>query len=459
MTVLTLAFLAASALLSSVAVFLRRPAATLATWLMLLIVFPYWFGVHAGVFVPFCVVTAVVLIVPALFSARMILEPLDLIMASFAAICLAASLTGLATWYDTAVVLAQWCLGYFLGRVWSSSLSRVGLATIMTAFGGTLAALSCLEFLLSWHPFVSLFPGSAVFNSWSWIQYRGGQARSEWSFGHSIALGNVIAMCVPFVFFSRMKPWLMVGTIAIMTAGVAATFSRNALIAVGLGLALGLWLAPSGATVRQRLSVSIAVFAASSIIILPGILVWSSAGDEVASSTDYRFQMLSLLRDINVLGSSGTLYTLSDGQPGYASTDYLAGAARSIDNTFVLLGLNLGWIAVLLSSVVVLAIAFLQIKRQRRTAAGLAVVAQLPTLMTVAMITQYSIVFWAIAGMAASGLATRTSQRGASGQAGLAGLDRATFPLFLEVGATLQGNHVLGQERADVPGALGTVNR
>ena len=176
---------------------------------------------------------------------------------------------------------------------------------------------------------------------------------------------------VPFAFFARIRAWVKVVGVSLMVAGVAVTFSRNALVACrywfgveSLACQQG-YFSPTAFTIEycRRGCGGRDHFARDTSL--------DSAGDEVKSSTDYRFQMLSLLPDIRFLGVSGTLYTLSDGQPGYASTDYLSGAARSVDNTFVLLGLNVGWLAVILSGGVVLAVAFLQMRSSVKDAGRL----------------------------------------------------------------------------------------
>ena len=399
-----------------VCLFWRRAFAGVLVWLAILVVVPYWGGVAAGgLIVPMCVAFGAVVLLPTVLSVRAVWHVLDFLAIGFVASCVMASVLGFATWYDTGVVAAQWGLGYTLGRFWGSDIDRGRLATVLALFGAVVGAFACLEFLMDWHPFTQVFPGTAVFDSWSWIQYRGGEPRSEWTFGHSIALGNVLAMCIPFVFGSKLSLIKRACCIIVMLGGITVTFSRNAMIAALIGLVIGvLLLVHESPKVRARMVVWLAVLA---VTVLPfGLSVWGRASEEVSLSTDDRLQLFSLLGDIKFLGASGTLQILSDGQPGYESAAYSDGAARTIDNTFIYLGLNLGWVPVAFSLLLVVSVALLQVKKGLRSAAGVAIVAQLPTLATVAMITQYGMFFWVVLGIAVSGYTQVEAPRVACGE-------------------------------------------
>ena len=61
------------------------------------------------------------------------------------------------------------------------------------------AVLGILEFATSFNPWV-LVPGpEPLYSTWKDLQPRGGMLRIEGAFGHSIAMGTVLAMSSAFV--------------------------------------------------------------------------------------------------------------------------------------------------------------------------------------------------------------------------------------------------------------------
>jgi hypothetical protein len=115
---------------------------------------------------------------------------------------------------------------------------------------------------------------------------------------------------------------------------------------------------------------------------------------------------LSLVPYFRVFGVSDALEISATGRV------YFAGF-RSIDSQLVLFGLSYGWIT-LGFVVLMLALAVIQTLRGRAQAPTIAIVAQIPALATVALITQYHIFFWFVAGLAvaAEAIAPRPSTIG-----------------------------------------------
>jgi len=85
------------------------------------------------------------------------------------------------------------------------------------------------------------------------------------------------------------------------------------------------------------------------------------------------------------------------------------GGFTSIDSAVIYAGLTYGWLfmGMLLLLYVGAGIAMLR----RPTPAGIALVSQLPSVLTVAFITQYSAFFWFVAGLAVSAVADRVNRR------------------------------------------------
>ncbi|PJI53447.1 hypothetical protein CTI14_28235 [Methylobacterium radiotolerans] len=110
------------------------------------------------------------------------------------------------------------------------------------------------------------------------------------------------------------------------------------------------------------------------------------------------------------------------GNPGdwhsLVSGDYYLGYfARSVDNALVLTLLRYGYVPTLLIMAAVVCAAILAVRRSTRSPAALAVVGQLPSLVVVALITQYSMFLWFCVGLAVTWGARRrdTIHRGRYG--------------------------------------------
>ena len=86
------------------------------------------------------------------------------------------------------------------------------------------------------------------------------------------------------------------------------------------------------------------------------------------------------------------------------------GAFHSIDSALIYFGLTNGLIPLALVVTVLLA-ALLLALRGRATPATLAIVAQLPAVATVALITQYAMFFWVVCGLAVSSQLTQSGKR------------------------------------------------
>jgi hypothetical protein len=118
------------------------------------------------------------------------------------------------------------------------------------------------------------------------------------------------------------------------------------------------------------------------------------AGGEAAGSAAYRADLLTLVPQMRLLGVAEVFQVLPDG------TAYF-GNFRSIDSALILLGLSFGLIPLVAVAGLLVAAAVLML-RGKATPPTIALVAQLPSLATVALITQYSFFLWFICGLAVS---------------------------------------------------------
>src|SRR5690606_19204510 len=153
----------------------------------------------------------------------------------------------------------------------------------------------------NWHPFISLNTGNSLYELWAPIQERGGQSRSEWAFGHSIALGGALALAVPFAVSSKWHSGWKVASLTLLGVATMLTFSRSALAAFGIALTLSILFLAS-TTWKQKL-IFLAASALGAALGLPWMLrVFDEAGSEAINSATYRDGLLSLIRHMQPLG-------------------------------------------------------------------------------------------------------------------------------------------------------------
>jgi hypothetical protein len=261
------------------------------------------------------------------------------------------------------------------------------------------SVFALVEFVTHWNPFV-LVPGSdSLHATWAPIQDRGGRARAEGAFGHSIALGACLAMAVPITLTSPFRTWLRMAMAVLMLGASVVTFSRIGLVTAVLGVVLAVLFLRSGLPARVRAAVvgGLVVVAAASASLVSE--VFTAAGTEAADSAGYRLSLLNLVHDLVPFGYSSGAYRLASGQLVLANIPSADGILHSIDNALLLFGLTYGWVPMVVVLAGLLAAVGCVLVRWV-TAPTIALVAQIPAFATVALITQYSTVTWFVAGLA-----------------------------------------------------------
>lgn len=380
------------------AIFTKRPRLGFTAWLVSVAAIPCWIGVNAAFFVP-----------------------ASLIGAGVALTCLFVGTTWRPNWADLAVVVllvaawfgvefgssagqsnatafasmfTLWLPGYLVGRFVceKASISFVKAAVGITM--GTAALLAIIEKLLSWHPFAGQVAVNSLAAIWAPIQVRGGVERSEWAFGHSIALGGSLSLAIPFLLSSSLKTKTKTILLALILAGVATTLSRGAMLAAGVTLLLSLMTSRNLRGGHKAL-----LFVASGIlagfVIADFSTVSDEAGSEVTDSSGYRISLFTrLISTLEPFGRSSSYMSGANGQVQY-------GNFTSIDNSFMAIGLGFGWIAMAVVAIPFVVMAWRFIQRSA-SFAEIALLGQLPVITTVAMITQYQVIVWMVAGLAAT---------------------------------------------------------
>jgi hypothetical protein len=193
--------------------------------------------------------------------------------------------------------------------------------------------------------------------------------------------------------------------VVVMVAGVAVTFSRIGLVSVALGIVLSIVSLREEMPTRLRALLAGAV-AVAAVILYPVVSgVFTAAGAEATDSAAYRGDLLPLVADMRVLGVSASYHLSPTGQVSF-------GGFHSIDSALILLGLTYGWLSLLLA-VLLLGVAVVAVLTRRASAPAIALVAQIPALATVALITQYSTMVWFIAGLAVYAASVRRARAAA----------------------------------------------
>lgn len=397
----TLLLLATGAGLAGVVLGRRRPTILFVCWLVVLCFVPIW--VEVRLLLPWSAAGSLALLALAAYVSKgwpTRWSIADLLMVFLFVWAIAPFFVGRLSFGSFAGVLTVWMVGYALGRVTSSHLDLHWVYGAVGVVFTLVAVLAVVEFLTGWHGLASWGPSNTSSATWQPIQVRGGLARAEGAFGHSIALGSSLALALVLTVESRFRPWLRIVMLMIMLLGIAVTLSRTALICAGLGMLLAVVFlrTPRARQVRRAM---VAVVVVAVVVLVPLLLGVFQASDEAEVSASYRGDLLSLVPYFQIFGVSDALQISATGRV------YFAGF-RSIDSQLVLFGLSYGW-ATLLLVLVMLALACIQTLRGRATAPTIAIVAQIPALATVALITQYHLFFWFVAGLA---VAAEAAQRG-----------------------------------------------
>ena len=386
-----LALGAVAALVIVVFVFRATPRGGFLVWALVLFLVPIWVGASIGPHWPAIVLVTIVLLIAN--WSRVALHPADAFMAAFGGIVLVLLLVGGVGLGAAVVVLLEWMIPYIWGRLVLARVATTWVSSAISIAALIAAILAILEFVTSFNPFV-MIPGSEpLYSSWKSLQLRGGVLRVEGAFGHSIALGTSLAMASAFVIHLRWQTLPKVLTIAVIVTAAVLTFSRTAQITIVLTITASIVLLP-GLSRRFR-TIVIALVALGAGIALPFIeSVLGAAGDAAAGSAGYRTDLLVLIQQTRIFGGA-------DDWQGLIVEDYYLGFfADSVDNALVLALLRYGLVPTLLMGVVIVSPVVMLFRQHQRNPAALAVACQLPSLVVVALITQYGIALWFCIGLA-----------------------------------------------------------
>lgn len=306
-------------------------------------------------------------------------------------------LGGLATLLGTPrsaviVLLVQWCTAYLVGRELGLICGVQFTTDLLAVTGFAVALWAIAEYFLDLHVYENTGQISRALGFWAEIQVRGGVARSEAAFGHAIALGGFLALTIPFAMASSWKT-LRIPMIFTIALGAIVTLSRGPIISVLVTVLLSIAFV-SGKSVSSTKRWATVLTAGFAMVAGPILLSrFNVASSELDSSTAYRENLWTELpSDVSILGQASNMVTDRLGRSTYSGM-------VSIDSTPLLIGLDFGWM-IILPMVVGVCFLIVRVLLRQGTSADIALIGQIPTLLTVALITQYGAAIWFMVGLA-----------------------------------------------------------
>jgi hypothetical protein len=382
----------------------KRPKAGLALWLSVLCFIPYWVGVDIKLFFPAVTAAALVLITALATLVPFRVSLVDWAVAFVVITYFVGAFLGMTTLASGFTLVATWAVSYLLGRMVIPRVSPTWCYAAVGVAFTVVAVLAAVEFVTGLNVFVNWHSTASSYAIWSPLQYRGGLLRVEGAFGHSIALGASLSIAIPLVIASTLRLWIRFSMVGVMVAATVLTFSRTGMVCAVLGLLLAVLCLPNDLSRRLKVYVSCAVLAVGAAGLPYANRFFESAGTEASGSADYRGDLLPLVGDMRILGMSPAFAVSPRGDATFSGF-------KSIDSALVLIGLTYGYLP-LATVVLLLLAAVILVLRRGATAPTVALVAQIPALATVALITQYAVFLCFTAGLAvAAQAAARIQER------------------------------------------------
>lgn len=381
----------AAVALAGLVVVAQMPRTAMALWLLVLTMVPVWLGLTWQAYLPPATLVGLGLLLGAIRLGRK-WATADRWVVAFLSLATGLLLFGIGDQGSWGAIVLQWALGYVVGRVLAG---RAGVRWTADCFAWLMviaAAFGIIEFITHWHAFIGLSGPNAGQNHWAVVQDRGGFARSEWAFGHAIAFGAALVSAIPFIVTARAGRNLRVVGLIILLGGVGTTLSRGPLLASAFTLLLAAFSLTSILSGWHRFRLVLLLGAGAAIAGPLFSQVGSGAASEIDSSTNYRSSLFSLvLRDVHPFGRADGVQ-ITNGSFSYRGF-------VSIDNAFAAVALVYGWVLIVIPAVGLL-LALVWVVRRRGTVADIALAGQIPILLTVALITQYQMLVWFLAGLA-----------------------------------------------------------
>lgn len=373
-----------------------QPRRAFVIWLLSMTMIPPWVSLHILVAVPFHCLIAVVAVGATIFHVSVTISKLDLYFGLFISICFGVLASNGVDAHSLVLIAVNWVIPYLAARVLVAGTgTRFAVNAVAITFS-LVGALAIVERALDWHPFVGWDFGSATaFQLWQGIQLRSGAPRSEWAFGHSIALGGSLALAIPFVARSSHSARVKTLMFILIGGGVFAAASRGATVAAILTAAICIVNA-------KKLSDARALsFVLSGVGLVVALNFLLPALETLLIGTDYGDRSSALYRN-EIYSTFLPRIEFFAPYDAYAPGENVE---SSIDSAVLDIGLRFGWLVLFLAAFPLL-VAAIRVLAGSATLGEIALVGQLPVFATAAFITQYQNWIFIVAGISATMLAT-----------------------------------------------------
>lgn len=367
-------------------------------WLISLTMVPIWVGVDLVASIPVQCIVAIIAVFVAQRSVHSRFTMFDAYFVMLLSLSFAVVLVGGSNWAWWAQIPVRWVIPYLAARVLVSAVGiRFTVDAIALVFG-IVGMLAIVELLISWHPFAGLITSTPEYAIWSEIQIRGGRERSEWAFGHSIALGGSLSMSIPFILNSSYRTGTKLGLVTLVGAGIVATGSRGAVVAGCATAAICVIYRLKSRTARTFASILVLITGLlTAPIITPVLESFGLSTLEEQESLTYRNILYSTyLTEMNPFGQSPIIW-----------------AIKSNDSAFLQIGLQMGWVFLSMMLIPILLIV-IRVLTGNASIAEISVVGQLPLFFTVALITQFELFVFFVVGIAVQMALARGPTHGCS---------------------------------------------
>ena len=370
-----------------------RPRLAVLLWLGTVCFIPIWLGVNLGQYYQPAQIVAMFIIIVLFPRLRSRFGGADLVVLLFAAVSLIPVILGTGSRATASVLLLQWLVAFMLGRILPQRIDIQWVYGAIGIFFTAVGILAIAEFFTSYNPFVKIAASNRLYEIWGMLQNRGGFIRAEGAFGHSIALGSCLALSIAPTLASRFNLAVRAGMVLVMVSATVVTFSRISMVCAVLSVVVSVLFLPDRMSFRVRVCL-VSGMAVVGITVASFVTrTFEAAGSEATNSAAYRGNLTTLIPDMAPLGLSSIASRTSTGELYF-------GRFRSIDSEIILLGLTYGWIPLVIALTLLFAAAVAVILR-RVNPPAVAIIGQIPALATVALITQYEMYFWFMAGLCA----------------------------------------------------------
>lgn len=396
-----LAVIGVCGLLLTVLFMRAAPRLTFVAWAVTMFFVPVWIGVTVGFF--WAAITILTIAAIFAYGKSVVLSAVDACIAVFLALVVVQFVLGLTTLSATVTATLEWVVPYIWGRLVLSRISRDFVTRTLAVCAVIVAVLAIIEFSTRVNIFVLLPPIGSSYAVWGTLQFRSGFLRAEGAWGHSIALGAGLGMTSTFVLATRWPTPVKLFLWAVVVAATVMTFSRIGLVTLVLATALSVLLLPQLDRAARVAVAALGVTAAIAVLPFVGS-VFTEAGQEASGSADYRGNLFTLFSQVQLFGRAPNYAGLTVGG------EYLGSFSSSVDNAFLVIAVQLGWVALALLAVALIAIYASALRRSRANPASLAVAAQVPGLFGVALITQFGMYFWFLVGLGVSWAVGRAAE-------------------------------------------------